>query len=204
MNHLLNALMMRTGAQAAGTFTARLATVTAYDPNNYAVKATIQPENVETGYVPLLSPWVGASWGAFFAPVIGVQILLLFQEGSPQVPMAALSMFSAAMPPVAVPSGEMLLQHASGSLLHFDNGGNVTMTAQQSVTINAPSGCTINANTTINGNVQTNGNMQASQNISDLNGAHGSIATLRSTYDSHTHGGVQTGSGSTSTPSATV
>jgi len=204
MNHLVNQMMQRMGAQAAGTFTARMGTVSAYDPGNYAIKAVIEPEGVETGFMPLLSPWVGANWGAFFAPEIGAQVLILFQEGSSQVPIAALFAFSTAMPPVAVPSGEMLLQHQSGSLLHFDSGGNVTMTANAAMTLNAPAGCTINANTTINGNVQTNGNIQASQNISDQNGAHGSVASLRGAYDGHTHGGVQTGGGNTSTPSATV
>ena len=143
MNHLVNQMMQRMGAQAAGTFTARMGTVSAYDPGNYAIKAVIEPEGVETGFMPLLSPWVGANWGAFFAPVIGVQILLLFQEGSPQVPMAALSAFSVAMPPVAVPSGEMLLQHQSGSLLHFDNQGNVTVKASG---VLALSGATITLN----------------------------------------------------------
>lgn len=203
MNGLLNGLLMRTGAQmGAATFTTRLGLVTAYDPGTYAIKATIQPEDVETGFIPLLSPWVGNQWGAFFAPILGAQILILFQEGNSQVPIGALFLFSTAMPPVQVPSGEMLLQHQSGSLLHFDNSGNVTMTANQAMTLNAPAGCTINANTTINGNVQTNGNIQASMDISDLNAAHGSISSLRTAYNGHTHSDPQ--GGTTSGPSATV
>jgi phage baseplate assembly protein gpV len=201
MNHLINQMMQRMGAQAAGTFTARMGTVSAYDPGTYAIKAVIEPEGVETGFMPLLSPWVGANWGAFFAPEIGAQVLILFQEGSSQVPIAALFAFSTAMPPVSVPSGEMLLKHQSGSLLHFDSGGNVIVTANAAMTLNAPAGCTVNANMTINGNVQTNGNMLASQDISDQNGAHGTIGALRSAYNGHTHGGVQSGGSNTSTPS---
>lgn len=204
MQQLLNNLLMRAAAQSGATFITRMGVVSAYDPGAYAIKAVIQPEGVETGYVPLGSPWVGPQWGAFFAPQPGAQVLLLFQEGDAQTPIAATFLFSTQQPPVAVPAGELLLQHASGSLLHFDTAGNVTMTAAQAMTLNAPAGCTINANTTINGNVQTNGNIQASQNISDLNGAHGSVSTLRGAYNGHTHGGVQTGSGNTSTPSATV
>ena len=136
INHLMNQMMQRMAAQASGTFVARMATISAYDPSNYAVKAVIEPESVETGFVPLLSPWVGPSWGAFFAPILGAQVLLLFQEGSPQVPVAALFAFSMAMPPIAVASGEMLLQHQSGSLLHFDNGGSVTLNSNADLTAN--------------------------------------------------------------------
>ena len=143
MQQLLNNILMRQAAQGAGTFVCRFGVVTGYDPDTYAVKATIQPEDVETGFVPLLSPWVGPSWGAFFAPILGAQVLLLFQEGGQQAPIAALFAFSTAMPPVSVPSGEMLLQHAAGSLLHFDNAGNVDVKATGNLAL---SGATISLN----------------------------------------------------------
>lgn len=157
MQALINNLMMRAAAQAGATFITRWGVVTGYDPSSYAIKAVIQPEDVETGFIPLMSPWVGPNWGAFFGPVEGAQVLILFQEGSDQTPIGATFAFSTAMPPVSVPSGEMLLQHQSGSLLHFDNGGNVTLTAAQAATINAPAGLTINANTSINGTLHNNG-----------------------------------------------
>lgn len=204
MQSLINNLLARAGTQSRSSFTARWAVLSAYDPSTFSVKATLQPEDVETGFMPLLSPWVGPNWGAFFAPDLGAQLLVLFQEGGAQAPIGALFAFSTVMPPLAVQSGEMLIQHASGSLLHFDNGGNVTLSAAAAATINAPGGLTINANTTINGNTQNNGNVQASGSIADLNAAHGSMGSLRAAYDGHTHPGVQTGSGSTGTTSAPV
>lgn len=55
---------------------------------------------------------------------------------------------------------------------------------------------------TLNGNVQVNGNLIASGNMSDLNGAHGSISGLRSVYNGHSHTDPQ--GGSTGLPSATI
>ncbi len=198
MQAIINNLLMRAQAQSAASFVTRWGTVSGYDPDNYAIKATLQPEGIETGFMPLLSPWVGPSWGAFFAPTLGAQVLVLFQEGAAQVPIGSLFAFSAAMPPVSVPSGEALIQHSSGSLLHFDNTGNVTLTANKAMTMNAPSGLTINANVT------TNGNIQASGSIADQNAAHGTLGSLRTAYNGHTHSGVQTGAGSTGTTSNPV
>lgn len=104
MQALVNNLLMRAAAQAGATFVTRWGVVTGYDPSSYAIKATIQPEDVETGFIPLMSPWVGPNWGAFFGPVEGAQVLILFQEGSDQTPVGAMFAFSTAMPPVSVPS----------------------------------------------------------------------------------------------------
>jgi len=188
MQALINNILMRAAAQAGSTFVARWGVVTGYDPSSYAIKATIQPEDVETGFIPLLSPWVGPQWGAFFGPAEGSQVLILFQEGSDQTPIAALFAFSAAMPPVAVPSGEMLLQHASGSLLHLDNSGNVTLTAAQAATINAPAGLTINAPTTINGNTATHGTL--TNNGTNVGGTHTHPVTNVQTGTSTIESGV--------------
>ena len=47
----------------AGESGTRQGTVTAYDPDNYAVKVQLQPTGEETGWIPLSSPWVGNGWG---------------------------------------------------------------------------------------------------------------------------------------------
>lgn len=201
MRELMEQMRMQAMTAMQGVVSSRWAVISAYDPNSYAIKANIQPEGTETGWLPILSNWVGPSWGDFAGPLIGMQCLLIFAHGNMQDPIAAGQAWSTQAPPVPVPSGERLIQHSTGSLLHFDNEGNVTMTANQAMTLNAPAGCTINANTTINGNVQTNGNIMASQNITDLNGQGGSVATLRTDYNAHTHPDPQGGStGTTSNP----
>ena len=55
---------------------------------------------------------------------------------------------------------------------------NFTATATGTMTMNVGGGT---------GTLQVNGNLVASQNISDQNGAHGTLGQLRSDYDIHTH-----------------
>ena len=65
----------------------------------------------------------------------------------------------------------------------------------------APNGATIDANTTINGNLQVNGTIGATGTITAPN----VVGTTNGTFGGkamagHTHGGVQTGSGTTGAP----
>jgi uncharacterized protein involved in type VI secretion and phage assembly len=181
--------MMRMQAMTAmqGVITARWGVISAYDPDTYAIKAQIQPEGTETGWLPLLSQWVGPNWGDFSGPLLGMQIQLIFEHGNMQSPVGAGQAWSTQAPPIPVPSGERLIQHASGSLLHFDNAGNVTLTANKAMTMNAPSGLTINAGTQINGNVQTSGTILAAKDISDNGGSYGTVNSIRQWGDGHTH-----------------
>ena len=181
MHELMEQMRMQAMTALQGTITARWGVITAYDPDLYAIKADIQPEGTETGWMPMLSCWVGPNWGDFAGPLVGMQVQLLFEHGNMQSPVAAGQAWSTQAPPIPVPSGERLIQHASGSLLHFDNQGNVTMTANQAMTLNAPAGLTINANTQVNGELVT------SEDISDHNGSYGTVNGVRQTYDGHTH-----------------
>ena len=54
---------------------------------------------------------------------------------------------------------------------------------------------------TLIGNVQINGTLIVSQQISDQNGAKGTMQHVRDNYDVHTHPGIQPGSGNTGIPS---
>jgi hypothetical protein len=65
----------------------------------------------------------------------------------------------------------------------------------------APNGATIDANTTINGNLSVNGTISASGTITAPN----VVGTTNGTFGGkamagHTHGGVQTGPGTTGGP----
>lgn len=171
----------------AQTVKAKIGVVTSYNPDKYQAKVELQPEGLLTGWLPISSQWVGTSWGCFMPPAIGQHVRVEFVEGLLDAGVITGMLFSNAFPPVAVPAGEMLLQHASGSLLHFDNAGNVEVTANKAMTLNAPSGFTFN------GDSQFNGNVQASGTIADLNAAHGTIGDLRTAHNDHDHTDPQGG-----------
>lgn len=166
----------------------KIGEVTSYNPDKYQAKVKLQPEGLLTGWLPISSQWVGASWGCFMPPAIGQHVRVEFLDGQIDVGIITGMQFSNAFPPVSVPAGEMLMQHKSGSLMHFDNAGNVIQTAAQGMTFNAPAGFTFNGNSQFNGNVQSSGSM------ADLNAAHGTVGDLRNAHNDHNHADPQGGS----------
>lgn len=206
----------------------RMAQVRSYDPNNYAVKCLLMPENVETGWLPVASNWVGNGWGLFTPPSPGDWVALQFAEGDIDAGMVAGRLWTGLAPPVAVPSGEFWLVHRSGSSLVFHNDGSVVLNTQAGLTATVGQ----NANITVSGNVnssasqwvhqgpvQIKGALTVTQAItgqggmSISGGAGGAAATINGTLAAtgdvtagavslqhHVHGGVQGGSATTGGP----
>ena len=196
MQKILNAMRMQAERQASQRATTRLGIVTSYDPSNYSAKVKIQPEDTETGWLPILSPWVGNGWGFFAPPTIGDMVEVQYQEGDFNAGMICLRLFNDSDRPLTVPSGEFWLQHASGSKLKFHNDGTVELISIGTLTSSAPQW-----NHT--GNVQVTGNIMTTGDITDQIGTNSrTIAGMRSQYNSHTHSDPQ--GGSVGTPSATM
>jgi uncharacterized protein involved in type VI secretion and phage assembly len=196
MNGIKN--MMRREAERSDTQRAqpRRAIVSAYDPNRYAAKVIIQPEGFETGFIPIGAEWVGSGWGLYCPPTPGDEVEVNFQEGGKNAPYIGKRFYGNEAPPLAVPSGEFWLIHKSGSLIKLTNDGKLTIEdkAGSFLTLNADGTATLKANLTVQGSIVATGD------ISDQNGADGTVAHIRTVYDTHTHSGVQTGGGNTGTP----
>lgn len=191
MDRLINSLKAHAGSLDAGQGQPRLGIVTSFDPNTYAARVTLQPEGVLSGWLPVLSAWIGSGWGLASPPSVGDQVLVLPQEGHADHGVIVGGAYSErARPPAVgnnpVPSGEAVLFHASGAYLRLGNDGSFIL-------------CAANGK-----QVTVLGDLVVTGNISDLNGRHQTLADLRSAYDQHMHGGITSGSGSTAGPSLTV
>lgn len=188
MGHLQLAEVMRRHGQAPGQSKSisRHGTVSSYQPNTHAVKVLLQPENIESNWMPLGALAVGNGWGICAAPQIGDQVLVLFVEGDFSTAVAVSRTFSISAPAPVLKAGEFVLQHSSGSLLKFNADGTVNLTSQGTLTTSAPQ-WNHNGPVSINGNVATTGTL--TNNGVDVS-------------STHTHGGVKAGSSSTSTPNA--
>lgn len=198
----------------------RIALISAYDPDSYAIKALVQPENVETGWFPLGSLWVGPSWGAYFGPILDQQITLLFEQGHWDCPIGIVQLPSVTSPPVPVPSGEAIIQHQTGTKLHFDNAGNLnaTTTADLNLTAKGNTNLTVSGGVTmavtgavtgsasawnLTGPLNVTGNIVASGDVSDASGSNGTLGNLRTVYNGHYHY-VPASPGNSNGPSATA
>ncbi len=125
MERLLNALKAQAAALDRSLGQPRFGVVTSVDPVRYAARVSLQPENVLTGWLPVLSVWAGAGWGAVCLPASGSQVLVVPQEGDAEHGVIVGSCYSDAALPPAVPAGELWLVHRSGAALHLCNDGTV-------------------------------------------------------------------------------
>jgi phage baseplate assembly protein gpV len=129
---------MRAAAQQAQSATqnTRMGTISAYNPAKYSVKVLLQPSGVETGWLPIKTTWVGNSWGMQAGPLIGDLVTISFQEGDQDAGVVIGSLYNAQDVAMPVPSGELWIQHKSGSLLKFLNNGDVQITTSRDLLAN--------------------------------------------------------------------
>jgi hypothetical protein len=160
---------------------ARFGLVSSFDPNAYAVRVLIQPENVLSGWLPIVSSWVGAGWGMAAPLTPGTQVLVLAQEGDAEHGVVLGAVWSAVDAPMPAPAGELWMRHQSGSFVKLLNDGTIGM--QASV-------------------VRITGDLVVTGDISDKSGVHGTLEALRDAYDKHQH--IDSKGGITSVPSEIV
>lgn len=97
----------------------RLGTVSSYNPALYAVKVKLQPEDVETGWLPIETLMAGAGWGVYFGPAIGDQALIAFPEGDIESGQCLGFVPNDVDRPPVVQSGEMHFVHKATWFLKF-------------------------------------------------------------------------------------
>jgi phage baseplate assembly protein V len=186
------------------------------------------PENSLTGWLPVFSPWIGNGWGMFCPPTPGDQVEVQFQEGSFENGIVCLRAYSNVYQPLAVDSGEFWLVHESGTVIKLTNDGNIEITSDQDLNITSNADLVIDAEGDLNltvkgdvtasiigtltasasqfnltGNVTINGDLNVTGNITDLNGANGSLQNIRTVYNSHIHTDPQGGDTGAADPQIT-
>jgi uncharacterized protein involved in type VI secretion and phage assembly len=127
MERFLNIIKQHAGAMDQGGGQPRFGTVTSVNPAAATARVKLQPEGVLSGWLPVLSPWVGAGWGMCCPPTPGDQVLVLAQEGDAEHGIIIGLAFSSTQTPPAAPVGELWLVHKSGSFIKLLNDGTIQM-----------------------------------------------------------------------------
>jgi len=137
--------------------------------------------------VPILTLGVGNNQGIFFLPEVGSIVKVSFLYGSYAFPIVD----------GILPYGKEVLEHPDHHLVlkALKVKGTAVSTEWNSQT-------THNGNVVINGDLYVSGNIVAGKDIADWGGTKGTVATLRATYNSHTHPGDS--GGTTGAPNQTV
>src|SRR5947209_1609254 len=81
MDRLINSLKAHAGGLDVGQGQPRFGIISSFDPSSYAARVTLQPEGGLSGWLPVLSSWIGTGWGLACPPSIGDQVMVLAQEG---------------------------------------------------------------------------------------------------------------------------
>jgi phage baseplate assembly protein V len=229
INEFLNHIFLGANRAQMNIGYTQLGIITSVDAVDYTVKVLLQPEEIETGFIPYCTPFYG--WVA--PPSGGEQCLVLFERGNNNVPVAALLLYwnDARAPGMVTPgdtaAGEILLKHSSGSYVKLTDDGKILINGQTEIDVTAPklvvtttgdvditsSGGEITAQaTTINlkGNVIIDGTLTANNGAITMNsGVITTNANIITSQDvqasgisltSHVHSGVTTGGSNTGGP----
>ena len=105
----------------------RLAVVTSSNPQTATARVTLQPEGVLSGWLPVLTQWVGSGWGISCPPSPGDQVLVIPLEGDPQHGLIIGRVFSNQVRPPEVETGEIVISHRSGCSIRLANSGVIVM-----------------------------------------------------------------------------
>lgn len=171
---MLNAIRLQAQRAMADLASTRVGVITSYEPANFSVRVSLQPEGLITGWLPLCSPWIGNGWGMFAAPSVGDMVSVHFFGGDLEAGFVESRMFNDVDRPLSVPTAEFWLVHQTGSSLKFTNDGNVTLHTQADLV--ATVGGKLNATVMSDASVSVGGN--ATVNVTGNLSASAAAATL--------------------------
>jgi phage baseplate assembly protein gpV len=129
----LNIIRREVERVMAGRHSKRYGLVTSYDPVNHLAKVTLQPEGQETGWLTIKTKHIGNGWGIVVGltpgdgKTTGDQVELQPQEGDTETLAIVGVVHSEQDKPPAAQSGEIILQHQSGSKISFSADKKLTM-----------------------------------------------------------------------------
>lgn len=101
--------------------------ISAYDPDKYAVKVRLMPEDIETAWIPMLVEHVGNEFGVLIGPEIDDQVLIGFADGDRDAPYIIARLHSDEDKPPRVEAGEILVMHKSKGFVKIDKKETITV-----------------------------------------------------------------------------
>jgi len=125
LDRLSNAIKSHAASLDQTTGQTKFGTVTSVNFAKGTARVLIQPDGVLSGWLPVLSQWVGNGWGMVCPLNPGDQVLLVPQEGDIEQGIIIGRSFSDKQTPPVVPGGEFWLVHQTGSSLKLCNDGTI-------------------------------------------------------------------------------
>jgi hypothetical protein len=192
----------RAAHQAAALSAApRFAIVDSYDPTTYRAKIVLAPSadgmTPLTGYLPVLTGFMGNGWGVVTPLQKGDQVIVVFVQNHPDQGVILGRIFDQPhVPPLradgqAATGGEIIFVHASGSSLQITNDQKVLVNGSVEIDLAAPT-VNITATTAVNVTAPTINVGSSGESLQVL-----MTQAAQNLLAGHTHSGVATGGGNT-------
>ncbi|HVJ54868.1 MAG TPA: phage baseplate assembly protein V [Aliidongia sp.] len=173
----------------------RFGIVDRYDPATCRARVVLQPSangtTPMTGYLPVLTQWLGNGWGAVAPVQQGDQVLVVFAQDHADSGVIVGRLFDAKhVPPVRadgepIQAGELVLVHRSGSRLELTNDGKVLVSGDAELDLTAPT-VTITASTiNLRGNVAVTGNLTATGGVTAGQGGSDQVTVQHHVHPSN-------------------
>jgi phage baseplate assembly protein gpV len=198
IDRLINTMKGFAAAQSGAVGQPRRGTVIGYNPATNTAKVMLEPEGVETGWLPIESAGATANGGLQFGPTIGAQCKVTPADGDTDSGTVSGFMHSDADAAPGAPSGECwIVQPGTGSFIKLMANGHilaqdasgafVLLSNNGQATIQDASGTSLVLQD--NGNALLTGNLIVTGDITDRNrtGATATLAEFRAAYDAHGH-----------------
>ena len=191
-----------TAQQAAALAAApRFAIVDRYDPATYRASVVLAPspdgQTPLTGYMPVLTGYMGNGWGVAAPLQKGDQVVVLFVQNHPDQGVILGRIYDQPHPPPdradgqAAAAGELVLVHASGSRIQVTNDSKLLVNGALEIDLTAPTiGITATTEVTVTAPAIAIGSAGESLQTLMTKAAHDLLA-------GHTHSGVSAGGGTT-------
>jgi phage baseplate assembly protein gpV len=164
---LTDAIRREAEIVASTTARTRLGTVSGLHAKKHAAKVLIQPEGVESGWLPVGTLSIGRGWGIHCLPNIGDQVAVHFVDGDFSSGVIGLRYFSLVDKPMDSKAGELLLVHSSNSSLRFNDDGSVLLFSVAKLTVQGADGVEIGGPMlkVTTGNLEVHGTIKAGGTI---------------------------------------
>lgn len=105
----------------------RYGEVSSYDPQTFSAKVTIQPEGIQTGWLPILSIGTGGGFGIFCGLMPPAQVAVMHFEGDRDNGLVIGITPNETDEPPAVPGGEIWVVHKDGAFVKLTNDKKVAV-----------------------------------------------------------------------------
>jgi phage baseplate assembly protein V len=183
-----NHMRMQAALAAGKVGKPKAGTVTDYDPAAYSVKVMLQPEGIETGWLPIVTAMAGNGFGVYFGPANGDQAVVSFLEGDREVGWCTGFLPSDVDAPPTVPAGEIHVIHKAGAFVKFLTDGTVSIEADAGILSKGP--------WTHTGTLHVTDEVTADKSVTASVDVVGGGKHLKT----HVHSGVTAGAGNTGQP----